>query len=131
MDDPRAYLLTITSRLALNKLRELGPPRDLRRTVAARACCNRRNGSFRTGGRAADEVSMAMLIVLESLTPLERAAFVMTDVFAMKSPEVAAALGRSLSVRQLVTRARSHLAARTPRQVVEKSRHRAVIDRLL
>ncbi len=132
VDDARAYLVTITSRLALNKLRELKARREtyvgpwLPEPVATATDDPARAAEL------ADEVSMAMLIVLESLTPLERAAFVMTDVFAMKSPEVAEALGRSpASVRQLVTRARSHLAARTPRQVVEKSRHRAVIERFL
>ncbi|HEY9496398.1 MAG TPA: RNA polymerase sigma factor SigJ [Intrasporangium sp.] len=132
VDDARAYLVTITSRLALNKLRELKARREtyvgpwLPEPVATATDDPARAAEL------ADEVSMAMLIVLESLTPLERAAFVMTDVFAMKSPEVAEALGRSpASVRQLVTRARAHLAARTPRQVVEKSRHRAVIERFL
>ena len=132
VDDARAYLVTITSRLALNKLRELKARREtyvgpwLPEPVATATDDPARAAEL------ADEVSMAMLIVLESLTPLERAAFVMTDVFAMKSPEVAEALGRSpASVRQLVSRARAHLAARTPRQVVEKSRHRAVIERFL
>ena len=132
VDDVRAYLLTITSRLALNKLRELKARREtyigpwLPEPVATDTDDPARAAEL------ADEVSMAMLIVLESLSPLERAAFVMTDVFAMTSPEVAEALGRSpAAVRQLVSRARAHLAARSPRQVVEASRHQAVIERFL
>ncbi|WP_353511091.1 RNA polymerase sigma factor SigJ [Intrasporangium sp.] len=132
VDDVRAYLLTITSRLALNKLRELKARREtyigpwLPEPVATETDDPARAAEL------ADEVSMAMLIVLESLSPLERAAFVMTDVFAMTSPEVAEALGRSpAAVRQLVSRARAHLAARSPRQVVEASRHQAVIERFL
>ena len=74
---------------------------------------------------------MAMLIVLESLSPLERAAFVLTEVFGMAAPEVAEALDRSpAAVRQLVHRARSHVEARQPRQVVDRGAaprdHRAV-----
>jgi len=58
---------------------------------------------------------MAMLIVLESLTPLERAAFVLTEVFGMSAPEVGGALDRSpAAVRQLVHRARSHVEAAGP-----------------
>ncbi|MDV3223456.1 RNA polymerase sigma factor SigJ [Intrasporangium sp.] len=133
VNDTRAYLLTITSRLALNRLRELKARREsyvgpwLPEPVATAT-----SDDPAKAAELADEVSMAMLIVLESLTPLERAAFVLTDVFGMASPEVAHALGRSpASVRQLVSRARSHLAARPPRQVVEESRHRAVIERFL
>jgi RNA polymerase sigma-70 factor (ECF subfamily) len=79
-----------------------------------------------------DEVSMAMLIVLESLSPLERAAFVLTEVFGMSAPEVGEALDRSpAAVRQLVHRARSHVEARRPREVVGSTRHRAVTERFM
>ena len=80
----------------------------------------------------ADEVSMAMLIVLESLSPLERAAFVLTEVFGMSAPEVADALDRSpAAVRQLVHRARSHVEARQPRHVVDENRHREITERFM
>ena len=75
---------------------------------------------------------MAMLIVLESLSPLERAAFVLTEVFGMSAPEVAEALDRSpAAVRQLVHRARSHVEARRPRQVVDQQRHREITERFM
>jgi RNA polymerase sigma-70 factor (ECF subfamily) len=80
----------------------------------------------------ADEVSMALLIVRESLRPWERAAFVLGDVFGMSSSEVAEALDRSpAAVRQLVHRARSHVEARQPRQVVGGPQHQAVIYRFV
>jgi RNA polymerase sigma-70 factor (ECF subfamily) len=80
----------------------------------------------------ADEVSMALLIVLESLTPLERAAFVLGDVFGLPAGEVARALDRSpAAVRQLVHRARSHVEAHQPRQVVDTRQHRAVVERFV
>ena len=75
---------------------------------------------------------MAMLIVLESLSPLERAAFVLTEVFGMSAPEVAEALDRSpAAVRQLVHRARSHVEARQPRHVVDEDRHREITERFM
>jgi RNA polymerase sigma-70 factor (ECF subfamily) len=64
----------------------------------------------------AESVSLAMLVVLESLSPLERAAFILREVFGYSHREVAAALDRSeTSVRQLARRARSHVEARRPR----------------
>ena len=134
IDQPRAYLLTITTRLALNRLRTARHASgELRRALAARA---RRHRPARADGAAAaqlaDEVSMAMLIVLESLSPLERAAFVLTEVFGMAAPEVAEALDRSpAAVRQLVHRARSHVEARRPRQVVDQQRHREITERFM
>ena len=133
VDEPRAYLMTITTRLALNRLRQLRTRREayvgpwLPEPVASDP-----RGDGAAAAELADEVSMAMLIVLESLSPLERAAFVLTDVFGMASAEVGSALGRSPeAVRQLVHRARSHVEARRPRGVVDAARHRAVTERFL
>lgn len=133
IDHARAYLLTITSRLALNRLRHLKARREsyvgpwLPEPVAT--------GPAVEGAAAAvlaEEVSMALLIVLESLSPLERAAFVLSDVFGMSSDEVAEALERSpAAVRQLLHRARSHVEARQPRHVVDVRHHRAVVDRFV
>jgi RNA polymerase sigma-70 factor (ECF subfamily) len=133
IDDSRAYLLTVTSRLALNRLRHLKARREsyvgpwLPEPVAT--------GPTVDGAAAAvlaDEVSMALLIVLESLTPLERAAFVLGDVFGLPAGEVARALDRSpAAVRQLVHRARSHVEAHQPRQVVDTRQHRAVVERFV
>jgi RNA polymerase sigma-70 factor (ECF subfamily) len=133
VDEPRAYLLTITTRLALNRLRQLRTRREtyvgpwLPEPVASDP---RADGA--AAAELADEVSMAMLIVLESLSPLERAAFVLTEVFGMTSAEVADTLDRSpAAVRQLVHRARSHVEARRPRAAVDAARHRAVTERFL
>ena len=116
IDEPRAFLLTVTTRLALNRLRQLSTRREtyvgpwLPEPVATDP---RADGAQTV--LIADEVSMAMLIVLESLTPLERAAFVLTEVFGMSAPEVGGALDRSpAAVRQLVHRARSHVEAAGP-----------------
>lgn len=133
VDNERAYLLTIATRLALNRARQLAARKEtyvgpwLPEPVASDP---RSDGA--AAAELADEVSMALLIVLESLSPLERAAFVLTDVFGMPSGEVGAALGRSPgAVRQLVHRARSHVEARQPREVVDTTRHREVTLRFL
>jgi RNA polymerase sigma-70 factor, ECF subfamily len=133
IDQPRAFLLTVTSRLALNRLRQQASRREsyvgpwLPEPVATDP-----RGDGPAAVQLADEVSMAMLIVLESLSPLERAAFVLTEVFAMPAPEVAEALDRTpAAVRQLVHRARSHVQARQPRQVVDEAQHREVTDQFI
>jgi RNA polymerase sigma-70 factor (ECF subfamily) len=135
VDVPRAYLLTVTSRLALNRVRHLATRREsyvgpwLPEPVASDPD-PRAEGA--AAAQLADEVSMAMLIVLESLSPLERAAFVLTEVFGMAAPEVAGALDRSpAAVRQLVHRARSHVEARRPRQEVSRDRHREITERFM
>ncbi|MDP8938273.1 MAG: RNA polymerase sigma-70 factor [Actinomycetota bacterium] len=70
----------------------------------------------------ADSVSMALLVVLETLSPLERAVFVLHDVFGFTHEEVAGMLDRSpAAVRQLATRARAHVHARRPRYPSERS----------
>ncbi|GAA5020614.1 hypothetical protein GCM10023335_50590 [Streptomyces siamensis] len=64
---------------------------------------------------------MAALLLLERLTPLERAAFVLREVFAFGFPEIAAAVGRSeAACRQLVVRARRHMDAGRPRFEVDR-----------
>ncbi|GAA4702691.1 RNA polymerase sigma-70 factor [Streptomyces youssoufiensis] len=72
----------------------------------------------------AEVVSMAVLVVLETLSPLERAVFVLHEVFGFGHPEIADALGRSpAAVRQLAVRARRHVHARRPRHRPEPGRH--------
>jgi RNA polymerase sigma-70 factor (ECF subfamily) len=129
---PRAYLVKTVTHLALNRLRSararreayVGPwlPEPLLTATPDAA------------GRAelAESVSLAMLVVLESLTPEERAVFVLHEVFGFPHAEIAAAIGRSdASVRQLMHRAREHVQARRPRFDVDASQQRAVTERFL
>jgi len=113
--DPRAYLVRVVTRQALNRLRTLqrqretyvGPwlPEPLVTTP-----------DVLEDVELAESVSIAMLLVLETLSPLERAAFVLREVFAFEYDEIAAALDRKpAAVRQLVARARNHVEARRPR----------------
>jgi RNA polymerase sigma-70 factor, ECF subfamily len=76
-----------------------------------------------------DEVSYALLVVLEALSPPERTAFVLHDLFGMAFGEVAAVVGRSpASVRQLASRARRHVREHAPLPSVDAAGHRQVVE---
>lgn len=127
--DTRAYLVRITTRLALNRLRQQKSQREtyvgpwLPEPIAATSDAD----DPAVVAEVADSVSMAMMVILETLTPLERAAFVLREVFDLPFGEIAETLGRSESaVRQLAHRAREHVHARQPRQSVDKVRHAEV-----
>jgi RNA polymerase sigma-70 factor (ECF subfamily) len=76
-----------------------------------------------------ESMSMAMLVVLESLSPAERTAFVLHDVFGLPFTEVGRAVGRTpAACRQLATRARKHVSARAPRFEVDTAAHRSVVE---
>ncbi|NUR88528.1 MAG: RNA polymerase sigma-70 factor [Nonomuraea sp.] len=80
----------------------------------------------------AESVSLALLVVLETLTPLERAVFVLHEVFAYQHNEIAGMIGRSPSaVRQLAHRAREHVQARRPRHRIDAHVQRAATERFL
>ena len=133
VDDPRAYLARIITNTALNRLRAararreayIGPwlPEPLL-TDAGPDAAER--------AELAESVSVAMLVVLESLTPDERAVFVLHEVFGFSHAEIAVALGRSApAVRQLAHRAREHVQARRPRFEVDWDQQREVTARFL
>ena len=80
----------------------------------------------------AESVSIAMLTVLETLTPTERAVFVLREVFDTPYDEIAEAVGKSAAaVRQIGHRAREHVAARRPRMEVSRSEQQEVVERFL
>lgn len=80
----------------------------------------------------AETLSMAVLVVLETLSPLERAAFVLRDVFGYSHTDIAGILDRSpAAVRQLVHRAREHVQARRPRYRVDRRVQREVTERFV
>ena len=131
VSDERAYLVRITTRLALNRLRTLarqretyvGPwlPEPLLTTP-----------DVADDVELAESVSTAMLVVLETLTPTERAVFVLREVFDVPYDEIAAAVDKSAdAVRQVAHRARSHVLARRPRQEVTRAEQDRVIERFL
>jgi len=126
--DDRAYLVRITTRQALSRLRTLrrrkesyvGPwlPEPLLTAP-----------DVAEDADLAESVSMAMLLVLETLTPTERAVFVLREVFDLEYDEIAAAIEKSAAtVRQIAHRARTHVAARRPREVVSAAETRGAIE---
>jgi RNA polymerase sigma-70 factor (ECF subfamily) len=134
--EPRAYLVRITTRLAVDRLRQVrsrneayvGPwlpepyVTDFGDTVPD------------TAERAvlADSVSLAVLVVLESLSPLERAVFVLREAFGYPYADIAAVLDRGEpAVRQLAGRARKHVEERRPRYEVDPAERRDLTERFL
>ena len=125
--DPRAYLVRIVSRQALNRLRSLARRREeyvgqwLPEPLLT-------SPDVADDVELAESVSIAMLTVLETLGPDERAVFVLHEVFDAPYDEIAEAVGKSAAaVRQIAHRARRHVAARRPRMHGE--RHRATAGR--
>jgi RNA polymerase sigma-70 factor (ECF subfamily) len=126
--DQRAYLVRITTRQALARLRALGRrkeayvgpwlPEPLLTTP-----------DVAEDVELAESVSMAMLLVLETLMPAERAVFVLREVFDVPYDEIAEALGKSpAAVRQIAHRAREHVAAQRPREVVSPAETKAALE---
>ncbi|WP_406379704.1 RNA polymerase sigma-70 factor [Streptomyces sp. NBC_01618] len=134
--EPRAFLVRITTRLAIDRLRQAKSQReayvgpwlpeplvtDFGPTVPDTA----------EQAVLADSVSVAVLVVLESLSPLERAVFVLREAFGFPYAEIAATLGRSeAAVRQLAGRARRHVEERKPRYDVDPAHRRDLTERFL
>ncbi|MDR7167533.1 RNA polymerase sigma-70 factor (ECF subfamily) [Nocardia kruczakiae] len=126
--DQRAYLVRIVTRQALTRLRTLGRrkesyvgpwlPEPLLTTP-----------DVAEDVELADSVSMAMLLVLETLAPTERAVFVLREVFDLGYDEIAAAVDKTpAAVRQIAHRARAHVAARRPRGVVSADESRRAVE---
>ncbi|MCO6004027.1 RNA polymerase sigma factor SigJ [Actinoallomurus purpureus] len=129
--DPRAYLVRTVTRQALNRLRTLSRSREeyvgewLPEPLLT-------SPDVAEDVELAESVSIAMLTVLETLGPAERAVFVLREVFEMPYGEIAEAVGKSAAtVRQIARRARGHVAARQPRIQVSRSEQQAVVDRFL
>ena len=126
--DQRAYLVKITTRQALNQLRTLGRRKEsyvgpwLPEPLLTAP-------DVAEDVVLADSVSMAMLLVLETLTPAERAVFVLREVFDLDYDEIAGAVGKSqAAVRQIAHRARAHVAARRPHAVVSPAETRDALE---
>ena len=126
--DERAYLVRITTRQALSRLRTLGRRKEsyvgmwLPEPLLTAP-------DVAEDVELAESVSMAMMLVLETLAPTERAVFVLRDVFDLDYDEIAEAVGKSpAAIRQIAHRARAHVAARRPRGVVSPAETREVLE---
>ncbi|QFU92061.1 RNA polymerase sigma-70 factor [Amycolatopsis sp. YIM 10] len=124
VQNQRAYLVRIATRQALVRLRTLGRRREsyvgpwLPEPLLT-------TPDVAEDVELADSVSMAMLLVLETLAPTERAVFVLREVFDLPYGEIAEAVGKNqAAVRQIAHRARAHVAARRPHGVVSPAESR-------
>jgi len=129
--DPRAYLVRIVTRQALNRLRSVSRRREeyvgewLPEPLLT-------SPDVADDVEFAESVSIAMLTVLETLGPDERAVFVLREVFDVPYDEIAEAIGKSAStVRQIAHRARGHVAARRPRTAVSRREQQQVVERFV
>ncbi|MFD0363020.1 RNA polymerase sigma-70 factor [Nocardia sp. GCM10030253] len=126
--EQRAYLVRITTRQALIRLRTLGRRKEsyigpwLPEPLLTAP-------DVAEDIELADSVSMAMLLVLETLAPTERAVFVLREVFDLGYDEIADAVDKTpAAVRQIAHRARTHVAARRPRGIVSPAQTRDTLD---
>ncbi|WP_153504280.1 RNA polymerase sigma-70 factor [Cumulibacter manganitolerans] len=129
--DPRAFLVRMVTRKALDLLRANARRREeyvgewLPEPLLTAA-------DVAEDVELAESVSFAMLTVLETLSPTERAVFVLREVFATPYEAIAEAVGKSpAAVRQIGHRARTHVAERRPRMAVSQTEQRAVVERFM
>ena len=133
IDDPAAWMTTVTTRLSINVLKSararresyVGPwlPEPLLEDPAPGPASR---------AELADSLSMAVLVLLERLTPVERAAYLLREVFGYEYAEIADVIERTeVNTRQLVTRARKHLEASRPRFDADEAARDALLERFL
>ncbi|MBF8172601.1 RNA polymerase sigma-70 factor [Streptomyces olivaceus] len=134
--EPRGYLVRVTTRLAVDRLRQIKSRGETYVGPWLPEPCVTHFGDAGpdTAEQAvlADSVSLAVLVVLESLSPLERAVFVLREAFGYPYAEIAAMLERGEpAVRQLAGRARRHVDERRPRYDVDPAQRRDLTERFL
>src|SRR5215510_4117951 len=129
--DPRAYLVRIVTRQALNRLRSVSRRREeyvgewLPEPLLT-------SPDVAEDAELAENVSIAMLVVLETLGPTERAVFVLREVFDTPYDEIAEIVGKTpAAVRQVAHRAREHVAARRPRMQVDRAEQVRAVEQFL
>jgi RNA polymerase sigma-70 factor (TIGR02957 family) len=129
--DPRAYLVRIVTRQALNRLRTVSRRREeyvgewLPEPLLT-------SPDVAEDAEFAENISIAMLLVLETLGPAERAVFVLHEVFETPYDEIAEVVGKTpAAVRQIAHRARQHVAARRPRMKVDRAQQEATLEKFM
>jgi RNA polymerase sigma-70 factor (ECF subfamily) len=133
IDEPAAWITTVVTRLSINVLRSararresyVGPwlPEPLVEDPAPGPASR---------AELADSLSLALLVLLERLTPVERAAYLLREVFGYGYAEIAGIIEQSeVNSRQLVTRARKHLEASRPRFDADEAARDALLERFL
>ena len=120
----KAYLATITARLSLNRLRDA----KARRESYIGEWLPEPLFTHDQAAVRAEDISFALLVVLERLSPAERVVFVLRNAFELSFEEIAPIVARdAVSCRKLFSRARQRIAAERPRFAVDRTRHRALL----
>jgi RNA polymerase sigma-70 factor (ECF subfamily) len=133
IDEPAAWMTTVVTRLSINVLKSarvrresyVGPwlPEPLVEDPAPGPAAR---------AELADSLSLALLVLLERLTPVERAAYLLREVFGYEYAQIADIIERTeVNSRQLVTRARKHLEASRPRFDADEAARDALLERFL
>ena len=133
VDEPRAWLSAVTTRIAIDHLRSARVTREayVGPWLPEPLLVDEQPGP---GQRAemSDSLSQAFLVVLERLAPVERAVFLLHEVFGVGYDEIAESVGRSAATcRQIAHRAREHVEARRPRFTADRAQREELFDRFL
>lgn len=130
VENPKAFLARIVTRLCLDRLKAARRTREiyvgewLPEPIVVDA-----DYVDHQSEHVANDVSFALMLALERLSPLERAAYILRDIFDVEFNEIAGALNRSeATCRQLVRRAREHIAQARPRFEVDREENTRIAD---
>jgi RNA polymerase sigma-70 factor (ECF subfamily) len=127
VDNTRAWLTTVVARVCLDMLRARSARREVRLDTAPPAD----SPDPEQEAMLADSVGLALLVVLDTLTPAERLAFVLHDMFAVPFQQIAPILGRSVpATKMLASRARRRVHTGPPPDT-DPARRRRVVDAFL
>ena len=125
------WLTTVVGRLCLNMLRSRGTRREdpINPHMPDPVVSREEESDPEAEALVADSVGLALLVVLETLTPAERLAFVLHDIFAVPFDEIASMLDRSpMAARQLASRARHQVQGVAPVPDADLTRQREIVD---
>jgi RNA polymerase sigma-70 factor (ECF subfamily) len=127
--DPRAYLTTVVTRLCYDQLGSARARREAYYGEWLPEPLVDEEPSPQDRAERGEEISLALMALLERLSPAERAAFVLHDVFGVEFPQIAVTLERTeAAVRQLASRARKQVKEQTPRRSVDRAAHRQAVE---
>jgi RNA polymerase sigma-70 factor (ECF subfamily) len=131
VESPKAYLSTVTTRLSIDHLRSARVRRESYvGTWLPEPILTDPESDVARHAETADSLSMAFLVLLESLTPIERAVFLLREVFDYGYDEIATFVGRSEdNCRQIAVRARRHVEAKRPRFEASRKRREELAQR--
>jgi RNA polymerase sigma-70 factor (ECF subfamily) len=130
VDNLTGWLTTIVARVSLDMLRERKTRREV--PVDTEVDALPASDNPERDKLMADSVGVAMLVVLETLTPAERVAFVLHDIFNVSFDEIASVVGRSpMAARQLASRGRRRVQGATPQPEADRARRREVVAAFL